>query len=74
MARIQSLGSLRRILRVVAGPVTAGQELRTPEGKLAGVVRSAVGDAGLALVSVELAEGTDLGAVRLGPPARMPAR
>jgi folate-binding protein YgfZ len=74
MARIQSLGSLRRILRVVAGPVTAGQELRTPEGKLAGVVRSAVGDAGLALVSVDLAEGTDLGAVRLGPPARMPAR
>jgi hypothetical protein len=54
--------------------VTLGQELRTPEGKVVGQVRSVAGAAGLALVSVDLAEGTVLGDVRLGPPARMPAR
>ena len=74
MARIQSMGSLRRVLRRVAGPVSAGQELRTSEGKVAGVVRSAAGEVGLALVSVDCAEGDVLGGVRLGPPARMPAR
>lgn len=74
MARIQSMGSLRRVLRRVAGPVSVGQELRTPEGKLVGTVRSAAGDVGLALVSVDLAEGSSLGAIRLGAPARMPAR
>ena len=74
MARIQSMGSLRRVLRQVTGPVVVGQELKTPEGKTAGVVRSAAGDAGLALVSVDLAEGTVLGGVRLGGPALMPAR
>ena len=74
MARIQSMGSLRRILRRVTGPVSVGQELRSPEGKLVGTVRSAAGDVGLALVSVDLAEGSSLGAVRLGAPARMPAR
>jgi folate-binding protein YgfZ len=74
MARIQSMGSLRRILRLVAGPVTVGQELRTPEGKVVGHVRSAAGAVGLALVSVDLAEGAELGGVRLGPPAKMPAR
>lgn len=74
MARIQSMGSLRRILRVVAGPVAVGQELRTPEGKVVGLVRSAAGDAGLALVSVDCAEGTVLDGVRLGAPARLPAR
>jgi len=74
MARIQSMGSLRRILRRVEGPVAVGQELRTPEGKVVGVVRSAAGEVGLALVSVDLAEGSVVGAVRLGAPARMPAR
>ena len=74
MARIQSMGSLRRILRRVSGSVTVGQELKTPEGKTAGVVRSAAGDAGLALVSVDLPEGAELGGVRLGAPAVMPAR
>lgn len=74
MARIQSMGSLRRILRRVAGPVAVGQELKTPEGKTAGVVRSAAGDAGLALVSVDLPEGAELGGVRLGAPAVMPGR
>jgi folate-binding protein YgfZ len=74
MARIQSMGSLRRILRRVSGSVTVGQELKTPEGKTAGVVRSAAGDIGLALVSVDLPEGAELGGVRLGAPAVMPAR
>jgi hypothetical protein len=74
MARIQSMGSLRRVLRLVSGSVAVGQELKTAEGKSAGVVRSAAGDVGLALVSVDLPEGTELGGVRLGPPAVMPAR
>ncbi|MBM3869301.1 MAG: hypothetical protein FJ384_10285 [Verrucomicrobia bacterium] len=74
MARIQSMGSLRRILRRVEGPVSVGLELKTPEGKVAGVVRSAAGDVGLALVSVDLPEGAEVAGVRLGPPATMPAR
>ena len=74
MARIQSMGSLRRILRRVEGPVSVGLELKTPEGKVAGLVRSAAGDVGLALVSVDLAEGTIVSGVRLGAPAQMPAR
>ena len=74
MARIQSMGSLRRILRRVTGTVVVGQELKTPEGKVVGAVRSAAGEAGLALVSVDLAEGALLGDVRIGSPAQMPAR
>lgn len=74
MARIQSMGSLRRVLRSVTGPVSVGLDLRMSDGKAGGVVRSAAGDRGLALVSVDLAEGSLLGAVRLGPPAKMPAR
>jgi len=74
MARIQSMGSLRRILRRVSGPVSVGQELRTPEGKVLGAVRSAAGDVGLALVSVDLPEGSVIGEVRLGAPALMPVR
>jgi folate-binding Fe-S cluster repair protein YgfZ len=74
MARIQSMGSLRRILRRVSGPVAVGQELKTPEGKAGGVVRSAAGDVGLALVSVDLPEGAVLDGVRLGAPALMSAR
>jgi hypothetical protein len=74
MARIEYMASLRRILRQVAGPVVVGLELKTPEGKTAGVVRSVAGDAGLALVSVDLAEGSVIGEVRIGAPAQMPAR
>ena len=74
MARIQSLGSLRRILRRVSGPVSVGQELKSPEGKVLGTVRSAAGDVGLALLSVDLAEGAVLGEVRIGAPAQMAAR
>ena len=74
MARIQSMGSLRRILRRVSGPVAVGQELRAADGKTVGTVRSAAGDLGLALVAADLAEGVSLGGVRIGAPARMPAR
>jgi len=74
MARIQSLGSLRRILRRVSGPVSVGQELKSPEGKVVGTVRSAAGDVGLALLSVDLAEGAVLGEVRIGAPVQMAAR
>jgi len=74
MARIQSMGSLRRILRRVAGPVSVGQELKSAEGKVLGTVRSAAGDVGLALVSVDLPEGALLGEVRIGAPALMPPR
>ena len=74
MARIQSMGSLRRILRRVTGPLSVGQELRTPEGKVVGTVRSAAGAVGLALVSVDLPEGSVIGEVRLGAPVLMPAR
>lgn len=78
MARIQSMGSLRRILRKVSGLVSVGQELKSLEGKVVGTVRSAAGDTGLALVSVDLPEGkslvTDRGPVLLGVLALMPAR
>jgi len=74
MARIQSMGSLRRILRRVSGPVSVGQELKTSEGKVVGTVRSAAGDIGLALVSVDLPEGSVIGEVRIGAPALMPVR
>jgi folate-binding protein YgfZ len=74
MARIQSMGSLRRILRRVSGVVVVGQELKSPEGKVLGTVRSAAGDVGLALVSVDLAEGSVLGEVRIGAPAQMAVR
>lgn len=80
MARIQSMGSLRRILRRVASaegsPLAVGAELACG-GKLVGKVRSAAGPHGLALVSLELAEGTRCegpsGGVVLGPPAALPA-
>ncbi len=74
MARIQSMGSLRRILRCVSGPVVVGQELKSPEGKVLGTVRSAAGAVGLALVSVDLAEGSVLGEVRIGVSAQLAAR
>jgi tRNA-modifying protein YgfZ len=74
MARIQSMGSLRRILRRVSGVVVVGQELKSREGKVVGTVRSAAGDVGLALVSVDLPEGAIIGEVRIGAPALMAAR
>jgi tRNA-modifying protein YgfZ len=74
VARIQSLGSLRRILRRVSGSVVVGQELKSSEGKVVGTVRSAAGNVGLALVSVDLPEGSVIGEVRIGVPALMPVR
>jgi folate-binding protein YgfZ len=74
MARIQSMGSLRRILRRVSGVVVVGQELKSPEGKVLGTVRSAAGDVGLALVSIDVPEGSVLGEVRIGAPAQMAVR
>jgi folate-binding protein YgfZ len=74
MARIQSMGSLRRILRRVSGVVSVGQELKSPEGKVLGTLRSAAGDVGLALISVDVPEGAVLGEVRIGAPAQMAAR
>ena len=74
MARIQSMGSLRRILRRVSGSVSVGQELKSPEGKVLGTVRSAAGDVGLALVSVDVPEGAVLGEVLIGAPAQMAVR
>jgi len=58
----------------VSGPVVVGQELKSSEGKVVGTVRSAAGQVGLALVSVDLAEGSVLGEVRMGIPAQMAAR
>ena len=74
MARIQSMGSLRRILRRVSGSVVVGQELKSSEGKVLGTVRSAAGQVGLALVSVDVPEGAILGEVRIGAPAQMAVR
>lgn len=79
MARIQSMGALRRILRCVesaSGDLAAGQELRAADGlKLHGLIKSAAGRAGLALVSVDLVEGAELhapsGVVRLGRVAKL---
>lgn len=79
MARIQSMGSLRRILRRVdsidGSPVSAGAELAA-DGKVVGKVRSAAGPHGLALVALDLPVGTVCatvgGGVVLGAPAAMP--
>ncbi|MEY3529902.1 MAG: hypothetical protein RLZ70_970 [Verrucomicrobiota bacterium] len=79
MARIQSMGSLRRILRRVASvdgaSLAAGSELSV-EGKVVGKVRSAAGPYGLALVGLDLPVGTVCatvsGGVVLGAPAALP--
>jgi folate-binding protein YgfZ len=80
MARIQSMGSLRRILRRVASaegtPLSSGTELSVA-GKVVGKVRSVAGPHGLALVALDLPAGTVCGAasggVVLGEPAAVPA-
>ncbi len=79
MARIQSMGSLRRILRRVestdGSPLVAGSELSVA-GKVIGKVRSAAGPLGLALVNLELPVGAVCAAVSggvvLGAPAALP--
>jgi len=79
MARIQSMGSLRRILRRVESvdgtPLVAGSELSVA-GKVVGKVRSAAGPLGLALVNLDLPVGVVCAAVSggvvLGAPAALP--
>ena len=79
MARIQSMGSLRRILRRVEStdgtPLVAGSELSVA-GKVIGKVRSAAGPLGLALVNLDQPVGTVCAAVSggavLGAPAALP--
>ncbi|MEY3583466.1 MAG: hypothetical protein RJA48_549 [Verrucomicrobiota bacterium] len=79
MARIQSMGSLRRILRRVESvdgtPLVAGSELSVA-GKVVGKVRSAAGPLGLALVNLDQPVGTVCAAVSagvvLGVPAALP--
>jgi folate-binding protein YgfZ len=79
MARIHSMGTLRRVLRLVAasGGLNAGMQLLAADGRPAGTVRSADGRTALALVPADLPEGaelvTDSGVVRLGPPAAIPS-
>ena len=75
MARIQSMGSLRRILRRVEGPVSVGLELKTPEGKVAGFVRSSAGEMpAWPWCRSTSPKATIVSGVRLGAPALMPAR
>ena len=79
MARIQSMGALRRVLRCVESTsrnLSLGLELRSADGaKVLGTIKSASGRAGLALVSIDLAEGAALssavGEVRLGKLAQL---
>lgn len=79
MARIQSMGSLRRILLRVASvdgrSLAVGTELSVA-GKVVGKVRSAAGPHGLALVALDLPAGTVCvaasGEVVLGEPAAVP--
>jgi folate-binding protein YgfZ len=79
MARIQSMGSLRRSLRQIsATEVLRGDiELKSPDtGKIVGTMKSFMGKTGLALVSIDCAEGTTLdssiGPVLVGRLAKLP--
>jgi len=79
MARIQSMGSLRRSLRQIssAEPLRAEIELKSPDNrKTVGTIKSFVGQTGLALVSIDCAEGTSLdssiGPVLVGRLAQLP--
>ncbi|MGA0134467.1 MAG: hypothetical protein ACO3ND_08955, partial [Opitutales bacterium] len=75
MARIRSMGTLRRTLRLVSAPggLVTGATLRDADGRSVGTIRSAFGAAALALVSAELPEGAevfaDAGVALLGPAA-----
>lgn len=79
MARIQSMGSLRRSLRQIsATEVLRGDvELKSPDnGKIVGTIKSFMGKKGLALVSIDCAEGTTLdssiGPILVGRLAKLP--
>lgn len=69
MARIQSMGSLRRSLRKITAtqPLQRDLELKSDSsGKTIGTVKSCIGQTGLALVSIECQEGATLDSA-LGP-------
>jgi len=79
MARIQSMGSLRRILRQISATeaLRGDIELRSPDSaKIVGTMKSFMGKTGLALVSIDCAEGTTLdssiGPVLVGRLAKLP--
>lgn len=69
MARIQSMGSLRRSLRQISSsqPLRSDIELKSPDGgKVVGVMKSYHGNIGLALISIDYLEGATLSSA-LGP-------
>jgi folate-binding protein YgfZ len=79
MARIQSMGSLRRSLRQIsATEVIRGDiELKSSDtGKIVGTMKSFMGKKGLALVSIDCAEGVSLdssiGPILVGRLAKLP--
>ena len=79
MARIQSMGSLRRSLRQISAtaPLRSDIELKSPDsGKIVGTMKSFMGKTGMALVSIDCAEGTTLdsgiGPVLVGRLAKLP--
>jgi folate-binding protein YgfZ len=79
MARIQSMGSLRRSLRQIsATKVLRGDiELKSSDtGKIVGTMKSFIGKKGLALVSIDCAEGVSLdssiGPILVGRLAKLP--
>jgi tRNA-modifying protein YgfZ len=79
MARIQSMGSLRRSLRQVSAsqPLRGDIELKSPDnGKTVGTMKSFMGKNGLALMSIDCAEGmtldSNIGPVVVGKLAKLP--
>ena len=69
MARIQSMGALRRSLRLISAtqPLRSDIELKSSvNGKIVGTMKSFSGKTGLALVSIDYAEGATLDSV-IGP-------
>ena len=79
MARIQSMGSLRRSLRKISAtqPLVSGTELLSPQNKkTVGTIKSCVGNVGLALVSIDYPEGSTLdstiGLIKVGELAKLP--
>ena len=79
MARIQSMGALRRSLRLITAtqPLRGDIELKSPEnGKIIGTVKSYSGEKGLALISIDYSEGTTLdsaiGSITVGRLAKLP--
>ena len=79
MARIQSMGSLRRSLRQISAPeaLRGDIELKSPDnGKIVGSLKSYISQKGLALVSIDYTEGATLdssiGPITVGRLAKLP--